>query len=409
MYKERLSQLSYIANETFANIKSKPQKFARNLVLSGSLIAAGCTTPNTETAAGTVGPSRTGVLGQPDSSASPRPSPTTDVRPTLSPNPSPTKTPEATQVAGSAKGGPGATESPAPVVGKAPTPDGKSGPGPTVVVPGGEICPPVDTALQTNIELGGTGIRMAGVPSRASNVDVARGQFRNTVGLGTEAFAADPGGLGVGPDFESRFSGNPWGDNPAGWRSMWESGGAIFPWLDEYLHLARECPPKFQNLPEGGFVWLTGVQMTVDVGKQDGRSRWQPEGIKIELPEQQSHDNIYFFMIRGLYGDNAQNTDKNRTLLVTDYVPGHTLLKMYPSRRDTNTAFISEGQVLQDLAVAHSTGTNCGDGGCSKVTVVYLDVNTGAAGVWEHTATRDQAKNFNNMRSGWSLKYSNYR
>src|SRR3989344_6107485 len=73
-------------------------------------------------------------------------------------------------------------------------------------------------------------IRVFGVPANPNNtVDLAQGPFKNTLGMGSQGFLAEPGGLLVGSDFESRFGGNPFGDNANGWKAMWLSKGHIKP------------------------------------------------------------------------------------------------------------------------------------------------------------------------------------
>jgi len=54
-------------------------------------------------------------------------------------------------------------------------------------------------------------------------------------------------------------------------------------------------------------------------------------------------------------------------------VAGHTLVMRHPPG-----AYISEGQLLQMAEEAHTDGSNCGNEGCSGLSVFMLDVNTGA-------------------------------
>lgn len=112
------------------------------------------------------------------------------------------------------------------------------------------------------------GVRISGVPDRidSRNVDVAKGAFKNTLGLDTEAFIAEPGGLLVGPDFGSKSAKNPSGENPAGWDAMYDAGGSIKPFSPVSQEILRYAGPAFQNLPEGGFVFASAGQMTARVG-----------------------------------------------------------------------------------------------------------------------------------------------
>lgn len=237
-------------------------------------------------------------------------------------------------------------------------------------------------------------IRLSGFPESVdrSVVDVAKGEFKSTVGA-FKAFAAEPGGLLVGPDFGSKSDKNPYGENPKGWDAMYGSEGhikAMSPVNMEVLHYEG---PFAQNLPEGGFAIFTFGQGALEFGNDNQ--------YRMELPHQEG--NTYFVVVRGYYGDNKQNTDRNDTVRVTDYVPGHALAMMYEAGDDTNTAFVSEGQVEQMLETIHSSGTNTGDGGSSRATIVYADANTGAYDI----AVQDEARfqggnaNVNLVQSNW--------
>lgn len=246
----------------------------------------------------------------------------------------------------------------------------------------------------------GTSISALGVPEiiDASTVDVARKArgFENTVGLGTEAFMAEPGGLLVGPDFGSKSRKNPWGENPQGWDAMYKSKGHIQPFSSVTQEVLRWDCPAFLKVPEGGFAKLSAGRLDITVnGIEDGIKRFV-------LP--QIENNNYFFIVRGFYGDNKQNTDRNRTLTVDGYAPGSAEYEMYQAGFDTNTAFISEGQILQQAATSHSGGTNLGDGGASKLTVVYYDLNSEAFGVWQQTLGRK-----GNPANNWEVLYTNWK
>lgn len=237
------------------------------------------------------------------------------------------------------------------------------------------------------------GVSISGVPEKidpSNIVDVAKGSFKNTIGLGTEAFIAEPGGLLVGPDFGSKSAKNPFGENPAGWDAMYDSGGNIKPFSPVSQEVLRYGGPAFQNLPEGGFVFASAGQMTAKVGKATFE-------FKAELGKN------YFFIVRGRYADGKQDSDLNETIEFTNYKPGHALVDMYESRDKTNTAFISEGQFLQMARTSHSGGTNCGAEGCSKLTVVFFDVNTKAVTIIKQSQGR-----FGNPVEGWQPVLKNW-
>lgn len=237
------------------------------------------------------------------------------------------------------------------------------------------------------------GVSFTGIPNSVdpNSVDQANHDvFTNTIGLGSQMAIGEPGGLLVGPDFGSQSNENPYGANPDGWNSMYRSGGSIEPFSPVTQEVLRYEGPAYQNLPEGGFMFASAGQMDVEIGD-----------IKISLPEKAN--NNYFLIVRGTYGDNAQNTDKNQTAKLTNYKPGHALVQMYEARNETNLAFISEGQFKQMAETSHSGGTNLGDGGASVLTAVFVDVNTKAVTVIEQTLGRNMDASGN-----WQLAGSNW-
>lgn len=280
---------------------------------------------------------------------------------------------------------PNPTATPTPT----PTPELTASPSPT---PGASFEVPSARDIFEACRVEGTNIEWTGVADEVdlSTVDMANHEpFESTLGRGFNAFFAEPGGLLVGPDFGSRSNENPWGRNPEGWNTMYESGGSIRPFSSVSQEVLRMGCPAFQNLPEGGFVLASAGEMTVEIG--DAR---------FVMPHMEN--NNYFFVVRGAYGDNAQNTDLNKTMFFTDFVPGHTLVNMYEARDETNTAFISEGQFLQMVDTAQNGGTNCGDGGCSIQTVVGYDVNTGYTFVARRSGGQDS-----NPANGWEVLAEN--
>lgn len=247
--------------------------------------------------------------------------------------------------------------------------------------------------IEFEMNFGGT--RTVNIPRFVSDstVDTAKGQFVNKIDQGSEAFAAEPGGLLVGPDFGSMSSENPNGNNPAGWNAMYRSEGSIQPFSSVTQEVIRWPNEAYQNVPEGGFMMGTWGQAKVTI-----------DNVSIDMPAKPN--NTYIFIARGANGDNLQNTDKNKTAKITKYVPGHAEVKMYQARQKTNTAFISEGQFAQIVRDAHSGGTNNGDGGSSKVTVVYYDVNSKAYLVIEQEAGR--LENIDAYYRNWKKVFSNF-
>jgi hypothetical protein len=231
-------------------------------------------------------------------------------------------------------------------------------------------------------------IPVKGIPDYTEHVDVAKGVFKNTIGQGTQAFLAEPGGLLVGPDFDYTGKNNPFGVNKKGWDAMYKSDGniqTINPVTQEVMHNA-----DFTGMiPEGGWMIVSTATTHVKMGD-----------VEFTLPE--ITDNNYLLYVRGLYGDMKQNTDRNTDAVFTNYHPGHALYMMLEAADKSNVGFLSEGQFKQMAETSHTGGTNLGDGGASRLTVVYVDLNTKAAGVWTQTAGRNQDT------SKVQLVYKNY-
>lgn len=250
---------------------------------------------------------------------------------------------------------------------------------------------PIESQAPQGIEVGG--ITLIGIPASvdASRVDTAKKPFINKIGKGTQMAFAEPGGLWVGPDFGYTGKDNPFGANPQGWPKMYDAKGNIQPISPVTQEVFTFDGEASWNVSEGGWALFSAGQMSVKAGD-----------FEIDMPHQDG--NTYFLVIRGLYGDMKQNTDKNTIAKITNYVPGATLAMRLQSANETNIAFLSEGQLEQMAQTAHSGGSNTGDGGSSKLTLVMLDLNTGAYDVAQQTLGRNQKanKNWTQVGSNWS-------
>jgi hypothetical protein len=247
-----------------------------------------------------------------------------------------------------------------------------------------------------NVEV--DGIKLAGLPDAVNPniVDVAKGRFKNETGVAPHVYA-EPGALQVGPDFGYVGTKNPFGVNAKGWEAMYEAEGTIQPFSPVTQEIIRWPNEAYQNVPEGGFVFFTGGQMKVQIGN-----------IVVEMPHKFGHN--YFFVARGTYADGKQDSDLNKTAKITNYKPGHLQVRMYPSALKSNLAFISEEQFLQEAVTSHITGTNSGAEGASKLTLVAVDINTGATQIWRHEQTRstDIKAALESAKKGWQKLYSNF-
>lgn len=287
-----------------------------------------------------------------------------------------------------------------PVPAPTQTPTGLTIVAPTPVPAVAELCAPVTMKQVTGARVVADNIRVAGVPT-ATNVDIARGQFSNPLGLGTEAFLAKPGALLVGPDFFDRQASNPLGRNGNGADTMYSSEGSIRPFSPVSQRTPGECGPWFGPVPEGGFVKFTGGEMLVQITDGAGAVR-----TTIDLPRLGA-DHNWFFYVRGLYPPSApapQNSNRNLVARLLGYVPGNTLFHMYQSRDKTNAAFVDHEQFFQEVIVSQGGGPNCGAGGCGRLTAVFLDTNTGAMTIITRTGNQGNLRD----ASGWTQKFKNF-
>ncbi len=214
-------------------------------------------------------------------------------------------------------------------------------------------------------EANGAAISISGVPEQvsSSNLDIAKGTFANTIGLGTESFLAEPGSLLVGPDYQF--------DNPDMTlkdidNMVNDSHGHI-----EYINPVNQQVfetegTSFFDLPEGGYVGVSAGEMTLRV-----------KDFELNLPGREGHN--YLVFIRGTHADGIQDSDLNSTIEFSNYVAGHIMVERYPAGDAGFTGgFVSEGQFKQMAKTSYTGQTNCGAEGCSELTSVFLDVNTGA-------------------------------
>lgn len=248
------------------------------------------------------------------------------------------------------------------------TPTAAAGPKP------GETPVPIATVVATatevakGAEIAGSLFSIRGVPDRvdANNVDTAKGGFKNTI-PGTEHVLAEPGSLLVGPDFPQA--------------TIDQSGGHIDRFNPGNQYILQTEGPSFANVAEGAFMMASDATMNVEIG-----------GAAIQLNGEKGRN--WFLIVKGRFADGKQDSDLNLTAKITKYVPGHVLVSRHPAG-----AFISEGQFKQMAVTSHDGGSNCGNEGCSKLSALLLDINTGAYSVVEQVG-KDQP---------WKMVASNWK
>lgn len=237
----------------------------------------------------------------------------------------------------------------------------------------------------------GATFRTKGIPQAidaANVVEVAQGKFVNEIGLGTQAWFAegkpgtDGGGkLLVGPNFGFKDM-----TNAEIQQKIDDANGAI-----EYLNplnqdAFEEEGPSFFNLQGGGFLLATSAQMRVGIGDA-------------EIALQGSEGHNWMLVVRGRYGDSQRDTDENMRAEFNDYVPRHIQVMAYPGQ--PNGGFISEGQFNEIAETSHTGGSNCGDAGCTGLSVAMYDVNTQAFTVINQAAPNEP---WTQVHTNWQAK-----
>ena len=183
----------------------------------------------------------------------------------------------------------------------------------------------------------------------ASAMDIASGKYKNTLGLNTSGWLAEPGKLLVGSEFSQA--------------EIDRSGGTIERINPVNQTVFENAGTSFFNCPEGGYLLASGAVMTASFGE-----------FSVHLNGAPAHD--WLLVVRCRNSDNRRDSDLNVRTEFSDYVAGHIMVMRYPGK--PGGGFISQEHFLQVSQNVHYDSTNCGADGCSQVSAFFLDVNTGA-------------------------------
>ena len=208
-------------------------------------------------------------------------------------------------------------------------------------------------------------------------IDFVHGPCDNTLGLGTEAFlSVKCGKLLVGPEVSdgeiARGRGNIERINPSNQRHLDYAGVGYIPLNEGGYDLASLGYGKIR-------IYYNSPTLQRD--------------IYLNLVGEE-HNN-YLVIVTGIYGDRKSGEDRNTSLIVSDYEPGHNLFMIYPTGE--GGGWLSQGQFEQISASSLGTADNCGDAGCPKLTAIFVNPNTGALLVLRRTST-----------TPWQKMWSNY-
>ncbi len=140
--------------------------------------------------------------------------------------------------------------------------------------------------------------------------------------------------------------------------AVWSAGGDV----QELL----ENDTATVILPESGYLMAVGAGFDVTCGDYS-----------VSLEPQEEH--AWFMVLRGRTDGRG---DRNLQCTFSNYTDGAVLVTMYAVPVHAS-AFFSEGY-LEDNMTNARVRKNCGAGGCDDTSVIGLDVNDGAFGVWTH-------------------------
>lgn len=207
------------------------------------------------------------------------------------------------------------------------------------------------------ISMQGDFYTIGGIESHVDNssLDIARGTFKNTIGLGTQEFLAEPGKMLVGPDYPADL--------------VAKSGGAV-----EYLSGLNQksfetSEPSAVRMTVGGFNLITLGYGDLQIVHNDPDLQ---RNIFMHLVGHENHG--YIILVRGLY--EHPKFDRNGTIWATNFEPGHNQFQILGG---PNGGFFSEGHFQQVTGTMHTGGGNCGmTTGCINRTAIFVDANTTA-------------------------------
>lgn len=283
------------------------------------------------------------------------PKPTNTPSATFTPTPTETAVPTSTHMA-TATLVPTRTQTPEPTFTNTPIPTRTQSPTPTATAtesPTATETLPTEAPSATEIPtIKGKTFVLTNVPDVVSvdQVNTAKDFFVNTLGFGSEMALAEPGGLFL----------------PSGQQQVFETN-----------------EDSSQSLPEGGWVFASGAKMTIQIGDAT-----------IRLKEKDG--NVWFLFVRGPY------TNGDQTMVFSDFDAGNIEVEAISPSDENGIAFWSEGQFFQKTESALNDSPNCGDAGCSKVSVIFYDSNTKSFVILTKTDNNED------ITQGWNFVASNW-
>ena len=131
----------------------------------------------------------------------------------------------------------------------------------------------------------------------------------------------------------------------------------------------------YGNASEGGFLYISAGQIVINA-----------DGAAFNLPYQEG--NNYLVMVRGRIDDAKINTDRNLSVAMSGFVPGHAIFSTMPNGAYVSMDWIRD-QLRSSMNVENATSskTNCGALGCTQTTMLLFDVDSHYFQIWKILAT----------------------
>jgi len=219
----------------------------------------------------------------------------------------------------------------------------------------------------------------------AETTDKSGFPVTNSVGGPSKAYMATPGGALTGESISPE--------------KRKELEGQVQQWNALLLNTNLTGQPCNWFAPEGGWVKIGCDGGMFDIGKD----------LTVKLPRDGRQ---YILLVRGRYGDQKQNTDRNTDIVCTDLNPNHNALAKLETGTKGNIGFWSQEQVVGDIAKSHHAGTNAGDGGNHDTVIVFVGIDAKALSVTTHSqdraGTEDEQIAWAKDPAKYTVKFANY-
>lgn len=225
---------------------------------------------------------------------------------------------------------------------------------------------------------------------RQNGREIAKGdvEHKNTIGLMTDS------GSALGTDF---FTAHPGNYKTFDWKSPDIEGGSALVYSGENQKRFTDGKEHGWPLPEWAFSTFYGAGMKLEIPGIEGKS------VTLQLNPEKGH--AYYVLVTGPRGPRVKDDDQNRTAVVSGYNRAWVQADYFSSGQFFDQQADLKGpdypgHLEQQMLAVHGEwngDNNCGADGCTRVTVIMVDSDTGA-----YTAIRQTGAN-----GKWQLAQTN--